>query len=140
MDSADNIDTTTDLRAECQRLRKEVARLHHLLRENGIDPFPQLSAPTNSTSSPTEQTTTLGTNSRKTGALSPAPFALSTEQKIELFRSLFRGREDVYAVRWEALMGDTDTLRHRSAIGTPTTRPSLKTVNEWTRKPGRTYP
>jgi len=37
-----------------------------------------------------------------------APFASSTinsksspEAKVKLFRSLFRGREDVYAVRWE---------------------------------------
>jgi hypothetical protein len=88
MDSADNIDPTNDLRAECQQLRKEVSRLHQLLRENGIDPFLPLSAPTNSASSPTEQTT-----------------KLSTEQKIELFRSLFRGREDVYAVRWEGPNG-----------------------------------
>jgi hypothetical protein len=88
MDSADNIDPTNDLRAECQQLRKEVSRLHQLLRENGIDPFPPLSAPTNPPSSPTEQTT-----------------KLSTEQKIELFRSLFRGREDVYAVRWEGPNG-----------------------------------
>jgi hypothetical protein len=43
---------------------------------------------TNSASSPTEQTT-----------------KLSTEQKIELFRSLFRGREDVYAVRREGPNG-----------------------------------
>jgi hypothetical protein len=73
MDSADNIDPTNDLRAECQQLRKEVSRLHQFLRENGIDPFLPLSAPTNSASSPTEQTTTLWRNSRKTDAVSPAP-------------------------------------------------------------------
>ena len=27
---------------------------------------------------------------------------LTTAQKIALFRSLFRGREDVYAARWES--------------------------------------
>jgi hypothetical protein len=32
---------------------------------------------------------------------------LSKEQKVELFRSLFRGREDVYAVRWETSKGAT---------------------------------
>jgi len=31
----------------------------------------------------------------------------SKEQKVELFRSLFRGREDVYAVRWETSKGAT---------------------------------
>ena len=87
MDSADDIDPRIDLRAECQQLRKEVARLHHLLRENGIDPFPLTSTPANS-APPTGQTT-----------------KLSTEQKIQLFRSLFHGREDVYAIRWEGSHG-----------------------------------
>jgi hypothetical protein len=32
----------------------------------------------------------------------PAPSALTTAQKISLFRSLFRGRDDVYALRWES--------------------------------------
>jgi hypothetical protein len=88
MDSADNIGITSDLISECHQLRKEVARLYHLLRENGIDPCPPPSTPTTSGTSPTEHTT-----------------KLSTEQKIELFRSLFRGREDVYAVRWESPNG-----------------------------------
>ena len=87
MDTVDDIDPRIDLRAECQQLRKEVARLHHLLRENGIDPFPLTSTPANS-APPTGQTTNL-----------------STEQKIQLFRSLFHGREDVYAIRWEGSHG-----------------------------------
>ena len=32
--------------------------------------------------------------------------SLSPEEKIALFRSLFRGREDVYPVRWEAKTGE----------------------------------
>ena len=38
-------------------------------------------------------------------ALSPSisePSKLSTAQKITLFRQLFRGRTDVYPVRWES--------------------------------------
>jgi hypothetical protein len=31
----------------------------------------------------------------------PAGSAFSKDEKIRLFRSLFRGREDVYAIRWE---------------------------------------
>lgn len=31
----------------------------------------------------------------------PEPSRLSTEEKVELFRRLFRGRTDVYPVRWE---------------------------------------
>ena len=29
------------------------------------------------------------------------PVVATAEQRIALFRSMFRGREDVYAVRWE---------------------------------------
>lgn len=32
---------------------------------------------------------------------------LSTNQKIELFRSLFKGREDVFSIRWESKNGRT---------------------------------
>lgn len=69
--------------AECQRLRDEIGRLRQILIDNDIDPDP--SAP-----------------QREATAQSNLPCVqLTTQQKIELFRSLFRGREDVYAVRWE---------------------------------------
>jgi superfamily II DNA or RNA helicase len=35
----------------------------------------------------------------------PVGVSLSADEKIRLFRSLFRGREDVYAVRWEGRNG-----------------------------------
>src|SRR5260221_12924380 len=35
----------------------------------------------------------------------PVAPALSETEKIRIFRSLFRGREDVYAVRWERADG-----------------------------------
>lgn len=35
----------------------------------------------------------------------PATTAFSEDEKIRLFRSLFRGREDVYAIRWERADG-----------------------------------
>lgn len=35
----------------------------------------------------------------------PAAPALSEAEKIRIFRTLFRGREDVYAVRWERADG-----------------------------------
>jgi len=35
------------------------------------------------------------------------PSALSTDQKVALFRRLFRGRTDVYSVRWESKAGKT---------------------------------
>lgn len=65
--------------SETQILRNEVARLHQLLRVHDIDPSPPGDAKTHS------ETAT----------------RLSAEQKVALFRSLFRGREDVYALRWE---------------------------------------
>jgi hypothetical protein len=36
---------------------------------------------------------------------------LSPEDKVALFRDLFRGREDVYPARWEARMGKTEARR-----------------------------
>lgn len=35
----------------------------------------------------------------------PAKVELDTDAKIQLFRSLFRGREDVYSIRWESRNG-----------------------------------
>ena len=72
------------LLTECQPLRGEIQRLRELLESNDIDPEPPKPVALD-------------------GAPSPVPrSALTTEQKITLFRSLFRGREDVFALRWEA--------------------------------------
>jgi hypothetical protein len=38
-------------------------------------------------------------------SFTPSLKASTPEQKIALFRNLFRGREDVYAVRWEGKKG-----------------------------------
>ena len=74
-----------DIRAlseRCHRLEDENQRLRALLTENGIDlPVGPAEAKPQTPSS-----------------RSP----LNTGQKIALFRSLFRGREDVYAQRWES--------------------------------------
>ncbi len=74
---------------ECERLRSENNRLRAML---GIQ---------NSTSGQSSQTTDpveVVSENRSDGP--PAP-----EKKIALFRSLFRGREDVYAIRWEGKNG-----------------------------------
>src|SRR5215471_20037930 len=77
-----------DIRAlleRCHRLEDENQRLRALLTENGIDlPVGPAEAKPQTPSSQ-----------------SP----LNTAQKIALFRSLFRGREDVYAQRWESADG-----------------------------------
>jgi superfamily II DNA or RNA helicase len=63
-----------ELREECKRLRAENERVRNVLKQHGITSTP-----------PTKSVSKLG-----------------TAEKIALFRSLFRGREDVYAQRWES--------------------------------------
>jgi hypothetical protein len=73
--------------AETRRLREENARLQRLLQEHGIQipGFPFTDGIPVATSEPS-------------GARTPI---LKAEQRIALFRDLFHGRDDVYAVRWE---------------------------------------
>ena len=71
--------------AECEHLREENARLCRLLPAQARPATPAQSEP------PMPQRST--------------PAELSVPEKIALFRSLFRGREDVYAVRWESADG-----------------------------------
>ncbi|QTF09699.1 DEAD/DEAH box helicase family protein [Brenneria izadpanahii] len=63
---------------ELSALRAENARLISLLESNGIEW--RLSPKT----------------------IAPEPRSLSPDEKITLFRRLFRGREDVYPLRWES--------------------------------------
>ena len=77
--------------AECERLRKENVRLRTILGVH--DPVPEHPVP--SAPGPAPTPLPFGT----------VPEALTPEQKIALFRGLFRGREDVYAVRWEGKGG-----------------------------------
>jgi superfamily II DNA or RNA helicase len=73
--------------AEMQRLRGENIRLRCLLLEYGL----QIPAVQSTTGIPVT-----------TNALPSAHIpVLKAEQRIALFRSLFHGRDDVYAVRWE---------------------------------------
>lgn len=73
--------------AEVQRLREENVRLRGLLQEHGIQ-LPVVQPPN-------------GIPVRtSTQSIAHTPL-LKAEQRIALFRSLFHGRDDVYAVRWE---------------------------------------
>jgi len=74
---------------ELQQPRKENARLRALLTSHGIA-WEEKSAP-----APGPQTETS----------EPAGSQLSTAEKIALFRCLFRGRTDVYPLRWESAKG-----------------------------------
>ena len=77
------------MQEECQRLREENTHLRAML---GID-----CSPTDKLFSKAVQVSKLS----YTGAS-----AVSTpEEKIALFRNLFRGREDVFALRWEGRSG-----------------------------------
>jgi hypothetical protein len=80
--------------AECERLREENARLRKSLALGGRGEEPvEPPAGTNRTSTLTPA--------------SPLRSEPSVAEKIALFRSLFRGRDDVYAVRWERADGES---------------------------------
>ena len=76
--------------AECERLRKENADLKAQLDKS---PAVSLIEPSLAVSVSTENAPTLLDSQS------------SPESKIELFKSLFRGREDIYALRWESNKG-----------------------------------
>ena len=73
----DHVDSTQEL----VRLREENARLIALLEAHGIKWGPPQPA--------------------VVVARVPEPSRLTTAEKVTLFRRLFRGRTDVYPVRWE---------------------------------------
>lgn len=81
-----------DLLKDNERLQKENARLteenEHLRQELVLYHQSQLSIPPLQTSAPIEPD--------KTSLM----FTLSSDEKVTLFRSVFRGREDVFARRW----------------------------------------
>ncbi len=86
-------DSREDALAECRRLREENRRLRELLAQHKIE-IPGSSS---------------GTSKQVVSEQQPSSALLSQEssakEKIALFRRLFRGREDVYAVRWESKDG-----------------------------------
>src|SRR5258708_7711325 len=90
MPSQDNIqERLKTAQEECQRLREENAHLRAML---GID--------RSATNEPASQAVLVPKLS------STGTSEVSTpEKKIALFRNLFRGREDVFAIRWEGKGG-----------------------------------
>src|SRR6266567_7554282 len=80
--------------AVCERLREENARLK--LR---VGQAPDTPTPT------TKQF--LAHNNKKTQPPATVTAESRPELKVSLFRSLFRGRDDVYALRWEGRNGRT---------------------------------
>ncbi len=86
-------DAPEDPLAWCQRLREENRRLRELLAQYRIEVPDKFSGTSEKGTS--KQTVSSDLVSQESNA----------KQKIALFRSLFRGREDVYAVRWESQDG-----------------------------------
>lgn len=87
---------------ECERLLEENLRLRGLL--NGQTLHPKTPLPDSACASEVRQPSSVAEVSA-TAVPSAGPAIapeLSIPEKIALFRSLFRGREDVFAVRWEA--------------------------------------
>ncbi|HUE02853.1 MAG TPA: hypothetical protein VMR62_25020, partial [Bryobacteraceae bacterium] len=74
--------------AECERLRAENERLRRALAGSALGPEEKQQSQI-----PTGETVL-------SAAGAPVHAKLSVPEKIALFRSLFRGREDVYALRW----------------------------------------
>jgi hypothetical protein len=77
--------------AECERLRAENQQLRE--RQGLL----QVEAAAQSNDDTTEFNSTPATVTSKS----------SSDEKVKLFRNLFRGREDVYAARWEGRNGKT---------------------------------
>lgn len=86
MSASDPMDSRlAEALAECARLREE----NRLLRGGLESPTPE------SPTAPSVEPAPAGTVTAKS----------TPEEKVTLFRSLFRGREDVHAVRWEGRNG-----------------------------------
>ncbi|MBI3801843.1 MAG: DEAD/DEAH box helicase family protein [Deltaproteobacteria bacterium] len=88
----DHQDLQTQLQAalaECERLRDEITLLKEVIVRHSI-PLPE---PKREAAAPRQSEV----SEARTVTAPPSP-----EAKIALFRELFRGREDVYAERWES--------------------------------------
>ena len=77
-----------EILAECERLREENRELKERLGLPACETPPQIATPERGTPNP------VTINAKST-----------PDKKVALFRNLFRGREDVYALRWEGRNG-----------------------------------
>src|SRR5205807_5942763 len=84
--------SVADLLAELEALRAENARLRDLL---GLD------ARARDLETAGWSPTLFGDRSQPTAAVSPVDRSSDPAAKVALFRSLFAGRDDIYAERWE---------------------------------------
>ena len=101
---------------ENQQLREENASLRRVLAAHGI-PVPQF-APDDARPVQTITPTAVGNKEER------------ARKRIALFRSLFRGREDVYARRWENPAGRSHNLT-RVICHFGQSRFSIKRLSAW---------
>ena len=95
---------------EIDRLRSENARLKSVLETFSLRRASDLTHTTHGRPVPPAKevvipAVTIGVEGGAEESPSATSVALSSGNKIGLFRSLFRGREDVYAVRWQSRNG-----------------------------------
>lgn len=85
--------------AQCERLRRENAHLKKLLSGFSLKPASDLAADKDSkVEEPSEDR-------------SEASPKFNLDERLKIYRDLFRGREDVYAVRWESKKGKSGYSR-----------------------------
>jgi superfamily II DNA or RNA helicase len=99
-----------DALAEIDRLRSENARLKSVLETFSLRRASDLTHNSHGRQVPLLKedfipAVTIGAEGGAKGSPSSDSAVLSPDKKIGLFRSLFRGREDVYAVRWQSRNG-----------------------------------
>ena len=80
--------------AECERLREENARLRLRIGEASEGAHQDVEQPTSR-------------DDAKANSLAIVTADSRPDLKVSLFMNLFRGRDDVYAVRWEGRNGKT---------------------------------
>ena len=103
-DQADVNRRLAEALAEITRLRSENARLKSVLETFSLRKASDLTHASRGRPGPPSKedairTVTSGTEGAAKEPLTADSTALSPDKKVRLFRSLFRGREDVYAVR-----------------------------------------
>ena len=89
---------------ECELLRDENSRLRELLKNQQTPRTEGALSDSKPALATSDQTAAADRGATKVAVAVPAQAApeLSTAEKISLSRALFRGREDVFAVRWES--------------------------------------
>jgi len=92
-------DVTGDLQEELCRLREENARLKSLLSDHGI-PWDKTTP-----NEPLIEILKAQVSETPSYQYTQTEKELIKSEKIALFRRLFRGRTDVYPVRWESIKG-----------------------------------